>query len=278
MKALGMNLRNRLILRFNPKQAIRATKDKLNFKQMLLKHRIAAPRTYAVIRSIHDMKTITFLPDEFVIKPNRGFGGKGILILRRKENVFWTASQRLLSLHDIKRHIEKILDGQYSEYAENDSVIVEERLYPSDALIFREAVGLPDIRVICCRGRPVMAMIRYPTTISDGKANLSAGALGIGIELGTGRLTQIYSKAQHRYYPLSHLEIGDDFRVPFWIYILKIASYAARISGLELAGIDLIIDKMNRIMVLEANPYPGLEIQNVNMHSMSDILKLMPNV
>jgi len=36
--------------------------------------------------------------------------------------------------------------------------------------------GLPDIRIICFNMVPVIAMLRIPTELSDGKANLHSGA------------------------------------------------------------------------------------------------------
>ena len=47
--------------------------------------------------------------------------------------------------------------------------------------------GTPDIRVILYRGVPVMAMIRLPTKMSGGRANLHQGAVAAAIELNTGR-------------------------------------------------------------------------------------------
>jgi hypothetical protein len=47
--------------------------------------------------------------------------------------------------------------------------------------------GVPDIRIIVFRGYPVMGMLRLATHASDGKANLHQGAIGVGIDIGTGR-------------------------------------------------------------------------------------------
>ena len=46
--------------------------------------------------------------------------------------------------------------------------------------------GVPDLRIITLLGFPVMAMVRQPTRMSDGKANLHQGAIGVGIKLATG--------------------------------------------------------------------------------------------
>lgn len=267
MKALGMNLRNKIIANNNTKQSIRLAKDKLVFKQLMLKNGITVPKTYFTIKSIDNIHDVSAFPDEFVIKPNKGYGGKGIIILRRKDNVFWTAAGQPLSFRKIKQHIEKIIDGQYSEYLDNDEAIVEERIYPSSFLELRAPVGLPDIRVLTVAFNPVMAMIRYPTFDSDGKANLSAGALGIGIEMQSGRLKYIYSKKKHRYFEGSYLGTGNK-SIPKWSEILRISRYASMLSSLAFGGIDLVLDRNERVVVIEANAHPGLEIQNVNLKSL----------
>ncbi len=47
--------------------------------------------------------------------------------------------------------------------------------------------GVPDIRVIIYRGYPAMAMLRCSTKESDGKANLHQGAVGVGIDMASGK-------------------------------------------------------------------------------------------
>ena len=47
--------------------------------------------------------------------------------------------------------------------------------------------GVPDIRLIVYKGYPIMAMMRCPTHESNGKANLHQGAVGVGIDIATGK-------------------------------------------------------------------------------------------
>jgi hypothetical protein len=48
-----------------------------------------------------------------------------------------------------------------------------------EAITYR---GVPDIRIIVFLGVPVMAMVRLPTRLSGGKANLHQGAIGTGVD------------------------------------------------------------------------------------------------
>ena len=65
--------------------------------------------------------------------------------------------------------------------------MVEEKLETHPALAPLRSDGVPDIRVIVYRGVPVMCMMRMPTRLSDGRANLHQGAVGVGIDLVSGR-------------------------------------------------------------------------------------------
>jgi glutathione synthase/RimK-type ligase-like ATP-grasp enzyme len=52
-----------------------------------------------------------------------------------------------------------------------------------EAITYR---GVPDVRIIVFLGVPVMAMVRLPTRLSGGKANLHQGAIAAGIDMASG--------------------------------------------------------------------------------------------
>ena len=87
-----------------------------------------------------------------------------------------------------------------------------------------------------------MAMLRYPTRQSDGKANLAKGALGIGIEVNTGLFTHIHSKKHNMRCSLADLGIPEDFVMPKWDEMKTMAAKASRLTRLRLSGIDLVLD------------------------------------
>ena len=82
---LGLNARNLLYIKpFNPRKAIALADDKLKTKSFLSARGIPTARVFAEVRSRQELKEFDFdtLPDECVLKPNNGFGGEGIMILK----------------------------------------------------------------------------------------------------------------------------------------------------------------------------------------------------
>jgi alpha-L-glutamate ligase-like protein len=261
---MGMNARNYYIHRVNSLESLKLAKDKARFKRLLAESGLLVPHTYYEIGNYYELPPVDFLPAEFVVKPNGGLGGNGILVLKKEREFFVTSSHEEFSVRRILRHIRKILDGEFSSQSEKDLALIEERIYPSKKLLFRDAAGLPDIRIFCHEFTPVMAMFRYSTKQSKGLANLSQGAIGMGVDLGSGRITHIHSKKEKTSFTLEDFDIPSSFSVPNWEEVKLIAGKAAEISQLRFSGVDIVLDSRDRVLVLEINGLPGLEIQNVN--------------
>ncbi|MBI2851564.1 MAG: hypothetical protein HYX84_00460 [Chloroflexi bacterium] len=274
---LGMNFRNHLIRELNSAESLRLAKDKAAYKLLLEANGVATPRTYHVVHDFTDMRLIPAFPDEFVIKPNSGMGGIGIILLRREGNLFVNPSGEPYSSSELKLHVRKILDGEFSGFIERDQAIIEERIFPSPDLRFqnKEVIGLPDIRVFCCHFSPVMAMLRYPTLKSKGRSNLARGALGIGIDMATGRITHVNSKKERKEFTFKEIGIPPSFVVPKWNEIKEIAQTCAKLTNIEICGVDIVLDRENKVIVLENNGRPGIEIQNINEASLLELAKGM---
>ncbi|MEI7891221.1 MAG: sugar-transfer associated ATP-grasp domain-containing protein [bacterium] len=270
---LGMNLRNYLILASNPFSSMLLAKNKVATKKLLSKNGIATAKTILEIDSVWNLRLLENLPDEFVIKPSSGSGGAGILVLKKKEAFFVDPSGQQHSLQQIKKHIRKILDGEFSGSAYDDVAIIEERIFPSKKIIFKRAAGLPDIRVFCVNFKPVMAMMRYSTKETQGRANLSAGAIGLAIDIATGKISHVHTKKKDVKITTKDLGIPADFVMPKWEQIKKIAVKSSKVSGLVISGIDVILDADDNVLVLEINGRPGIEIQNVNEESLLEIMQ-----
>ncbi|MFA7209178.1 MAG: sugar-transfer associated ATP-grasp domain-containing protein [Parcubacteria group bacterium] len=270
---LGMNLRNYAIQVFNPRESMLLAKDKLATKKLLVENDIPTPATYSILEKHSDLKLIARFPSEVVLKPNHGHGGNGILVLERKSGGYFDPAGESHSIRNIEKHILKILDGEFSGFMEKDTAIVEERLYPSSKIIFKYAAGLPDIRIFCINHIPVMAMLRYATKETNGRANLSMGAIGIAIDVGTGVFTHLHKKKEGADITLDDLGIPAGFIMPKWKEMKDVAIKASRFSGLSVAGIDLILDRKDRVMVLEINGRPGIEIQNINEKSLLNMFE-----
>jgi alpha-L-glutamate ligase-like protein len=267
---VGINMRNaRYLLPNNPRRLYRLVDDKLQTKALAEAHGLSVPETYAVIRSPHDAaKLEEKLADRaaFVIKPARGSGGKGVLVIdgRDGKGGHLKPSGAALTGDELRHHVANILAGLFSLGGQRDNSIVEYRVRPAKVLTDISYQGAPDIRIVMLHGYPVMAMLRAATRESDGRANLHQGALGIGIDLATGRTI----RAVHHGRPLArHPDVDVDLigiQLPGWNKILDIAVTCQEMTGLGYLGVDIMIDETLGPLMIEVNARPGLAIQMAN--------------
>ena len=261
-----MNARNLLyVSRYNSAANKKFADDKVFTKRFLGSRGIGVAKLYHVVSS-HTQLTHEFfedLPNSFVIKPNKGYGGGGILVINETKKYEWiTPSHRRLNEEDLVRHCFEILEGKYSISGVHDSVIFEEKLDPHPDFRSLTSVGLSDVRVIVFNGIPVIAMLRVPTPESDGKANMELGAIGMGIDIGTGKTT---GGAYHGRYirKLPNGESAVGFQIPYWDEILSMVARIQNVTKIGFLGVDLVITKTG-VKVLELNARAGLKIQIAN--------------
>ena len=124
--------------------------------------------------------------------------------------------------------------------------------------------GVPDVRVIVYRGYPAMAMVRLPTRASDGKANLHQGAVGAGIDMGSGlTLNGVLDNKIVDEHPDTGALIAD-LQIPHWQSILETSARGYEVTELGYLGVDMVIDREYGPLILEMNARPGLNIQIAN--------------
>jgi len=279
-KILGMNSRNLEYIRpFNLQRAKKLADDKLLTKKVLTKNSIAVPELLAKIKNRDDLENFKWekLPESFALKPNRGFGGEGILVVygknKSRTDAWVKADKSLVTTSDLKTHVQNILDGSYSLSGTPDVAFFEKRI--TLLKLFKPYVykGIPDIRIIIFNMVPVMAMLRLPTVDSGGKANLHQGAIGVGIDLATGvTTTAIWKNKLIDYIPGTRLLVSG-IKIPYWKQILELAVHAQEISHLGYLGVDIAIDKESGPIILELNARPGLAIQIANLSGLKSRLE-----
>jgi len=266
---LGINRRNaRFTLAHNPRHLFPLVDDKLRTKQLCTRAGIPTPGLITVARAIGDLAAMRadLAPlSSFVLKPARGAMGNGIIVISaregdrlRKPGGTWITEEQLV------HHASGILSGLYALGGQPDAAFAEERLtvHPELAEICHD--GVPDYRVIVFRGVPVMAMARLPTRRSGGRANLHHGAVGIGIDLVTGRSTHAVI---HSHPTTKHPDTGVDVvgrQMPGFRRAFEIAVAATDLTGLGYVGADVVVDAERGPMILELNARPGLAIQIAN--------------
>jgi alpha-L-glutamate ligase-like protein len=266
---LGMNHRNAAcILDHNPRALYPLVDDKLRMRDLCVRIGVPTPAVYCEI-SYHSM--LRRLPellggrDDFVIKPNRGSAGRGVLVLMgRAEGGYRRHNGEVLRLEQVRQHFSDILSGMYSLGGRPDRAIVQQRvrLHPDFEPIAYK--GIPDIRVILYRNRPAMAMLRLPTRASNGRANLHQGGIGAGVDLASGRTNHAVQRDRFvERHPDTQVSVMGR-RVPYWNEVLDMASRVAEAVGLGYIGVDIVVDQELGPMLLEANARPGLAIQIAN--------------
>jgi alpha-L-glutamate ligase-like protein len=266
---LGMNRRNAAcILDHNPRSKFPIVDDKLRMHDLCRRLGVPTPEVYAEI-AYHSM--LGRLPewlggrDDFVIKPNRGSAGRGVLVVVGKDGPFYLRHNgERLGLDVLRQHLSDILSGMYSLGGRPDRAIVQQRvrLHPDFAACTYK--GIPDVRVIVYRNEPAMAMLRLPTRESNGRANLHQGGIGVGIELATGRT---HHAVQRNRFVAHHPDTGVPLvglRVPGWAEVLDLSRRVATAVGLGYVGVDVVVDAEAGPLLLEANARPGLAIQIAN--------------
>jgi alpha-L-glutamate ligase-like protein len=274
---MGINGRNRALVReHNRREHYPYADDKLRTKEMLEATGVPTPRTLHAFTGMHEAahspETLASL-DDFVIKPTQGSGGEGILvILSRNEDGWIDTDGKLWTPAMIRHHVSNIIFGNYANGL-SDRAMVEERLLQAPPLGDVAFPGLPDIRVITLGGRPLMSMLRIPTTHSHGKANLHQGAIGVGVDLATGRAIYASFRGAHVERHPDTGTVVEGVLVNRWSEILEVARRTAAVLPLGYLGIDIALDRSRGPLVLEVNARPGLEIQNANRRGLREAIR-----
>lgn len=266
---LSINQRNTdFVLRYNPRKLFPLVDDKLKTKQLALKAGIAVPPLYDLIETEQQINALEerLAPyNDFVVKPARGSGGDGILVF--KDKVYGRYRQingKLTTTQELSYHLSCLLSGAYSLGGSSDYAIIEKRVVVDPVFAEVSYEGIPDIRIITLLGYPAMAMVRLPTRQSGGKANLHQGAIGVGVDLSTGKtLGGVFQNDTIDFHP-DTLNPIVDITVPYWNQILEIASRCYDLTGLGYLGVDIVLDKEHGPLMLELNARPGLNIQIAN--------------
>lgn len=308
---LGNNARNLLyIKKFNDKKAIRLANNKLETKNFLSERGIPFAKTYGIISNRNELYDFDFsyLPKKtFVIKPNQGSKGEWILIVKdmkkndqiipkHKKTLVSQIEQRRTKIipyktiptnkrevysigentmddETFRRNLLDIIDGKYSMSMGNDKVIIEEKLVPGE--LFKDFCErwLADIRVIVFNLVPIATMIRVPTKYSHGKANLAQWGLGLGIEVGTGKIISMSrkNKIYTRKFPKEFAHFYGK-QIPYRKDILFLSSKAQYYVNLGYLALDRVITNEGP-KLLEINARAGLEVQKVTNTPLEKILE-----
>ncbi|EQB40539.1 hypothetical protein M947_01690 [Sulfurimonas hongkongensis] len=264
-----MNSRNiEFISRYNDRKLFPLVDNKLQTKLLAQEYGINTPELLFVVRYQHDvyrllekLKNIS----SFAIKPACGSGGKGILVIKGRDgDGFIKSSGMVIGLQEVTKHVTNILAGLYSLSGDQDVALVE-TLIEADAVFDDYSYqGVPDIRIIVFQGYPVMAMLRLSTKASDGKANLHQGAVGVGLDIKTGKPINAVMNSEKILIHPDTKHSFDGIKIDNWKELLLLACSCYDMTNLGYLGADIVLDKNKGAMLLELNARPGLSIQVAN--------------
>jgi alpha-L-glutamate ligase-like protein len=283
---LGLNRRNaEFIMKLNPRRLYPRVDDKVLTKRLALDAGMAVPELYGLIASqgeVRNLTEIVELRDSFVIKPARGSGGDGILVVaaqsHRKNGSYRMINGLLMTEAELLHHVSNIVSGQYSLGGEPDTALIEYCVRFDPVFEHVSYQGVPDIRVIVYHGYPIMAMVRLPTRTSEGKANLHQGAVGAGVDLSSGETLQgVLGDQVVDEHPDTGAPVAGLY-VPHWDFILQSAAKGYDVTGLGYLGVDIVIDRDRGPLILEMNARPGLSIQIANCAGLAHRLKRIDEI
>ena len=272
---LGLNARTQVYsYPFNKPVGKDIATSKLSTKKILAKKGVPVPAIYAKFFNPRQVMLFNWeaLPDSFALKPSKGLGGEGIIVIKKrsfrekiKVKDEWITTQKTkITVEDLKLHVLDILEGAFSIGNVPDVAFIEE--YVGRHKAFRKYAfrGTPDIRVIVFNKVPVMAMLRLPTKESGGRANLHQGAIAVGIDMTTGITTRAWWKGEYIHNKPETKRKLHGIKIPQWTRILETAVAAGEAASLGYYGADVVLHPEKGPMILELNYQPGLSIQLAN--------------
>lgn len=266
---LGINGRNAsYTLPYNRRDRYPLVDDKVLTKQLAAQAGVAVPELYGIIeiqREVRGLPDLLARHHDFVVKPARGSQGDGIIVVTgRSRSLYRVADGSVLDEEELVFHVSNILSGIFSLGGQTDKALIEYRVNFDPVFEAITHRGVPDIRIIVFLGVPVMAMVRLPTRLSGGKANLHQGAIGAGIDVASGKtLTAVWGTSIVTEHPDTGNPVSG-VSIPRWDTLLELGARSYELTGLGYQGIDIVLDRDKGPLILELNARPGLAIQMAN--------------
>ena len=267
---IGMNFRNRHMVDYlNSRPEMAVARDKIATKERLTQYGIATPATLITIRRGRDIGKaidgLESLKKPFVVKPSRSARGRGILLCSSIDTEGITKlSGEHLPREELIFHLHQILHGEFSFGRPSDTILIEEMVTPDRNWILKGLPGPPDLRIVVCMGKILLAMARLPTSSSDGRANLHCGAVGVGIDPSDGKTRGgVLLDRPVENHPDFDVSL-DGHSVEDFDKCMDLALRCCEAFQLGFMGVDIMRDVESGPMVIEVNARPGLGLQIAN--------------
>lgn len=185
------------------------------------------------------------LPDSFVLRPLRADQGpRALVAVRRTADGWETAGGGHVTRAEVRTRVDALLGvtGRRPSAYPPAGALVEPLLRPPAPFDGLTADGLPDVRLFCLAGEPVLATARIPTRASEGRRDVRLGAVAATVDLTTGRLrrARIGATPVERH-PDSDQTI-EGLVVPLWDQVVGIAERCVQVFAGD-ARVDVTVDR-----------------------------------
>ncbi|MEX0330657.1 MAG: sugar-transfer associated ATP-grasp domain-containing protein [Puniceicoccaceae bacterium] len=255
----------------NPPSEAALTLHTVKAKNRLEASDIPVPETLELVEQQSEIpKVIEMLVKKgtpFVVKPVHSTHGRGVLpCLYADESGVTKLSGEHLSIDTLKFHFYQILHGEFSPAGKPDVVMVEEYLQTSRQWIFPVNPGAPALRLILCMNKLVAAEIRLPTLNSNGRVNVSCGAIRVPVDLETGlTLEGILEDEPIQHHPDTGIELAGQ-EVENLPAAMDLGQRCCKVFNLGFLAVDIIEDVMETLVVLGIDASPRLCMVQQEIH------------
>lgn len=248
--ALKEDLKNHQIPFYMKKKAYLLVKDKLQFAAFAEKENLSHPQTLKF--SKENFKTMLSKHKIIYLKPQKGFQGYGIVIIKKIADDYVSISYRRkdpLSDNMISVQIDKLLSADaYEKFL----VIKRELKTEKEAYLIQEGINYLNLngrqthfRVMTQRGKD--GILHFVECIAKVGGNVSEG----GKSYRTDKVLKNLESSSR-----SYEQMMDSLKEQSLKTHLMVEKYSASLIG-EL-GSDLVLDKKGKAVVIETNNKPGL--------------------
>src|SRR6516225_10118561 len=153
---LGMNRRNtECILDRNPRARFPLVDGKKQMRDLCVAMAVPTPDLYALVAAhsaLRHLPRLLAARDDFVIKPNRGAGGRGVLVVVGRDGPdFVRHNDQKLGAVEVTQHVSSIISGLFSLGGRADEALLQQRVVPDAAFERISFQGTADVRVIVYR-------------------------------------------------------------------------------------------------------------------------------
>jgi len=234
--------------------------DKTLIKEFLQTHtNLRTPKTYKHLPYSQVDSTMIFdnLPNEFVMKPNRGGQGRGVFVLKNFTEPNGTRWLKLNLFNYIRTDIRYRSPFPYELrrpwfgdkfFQARTGVMFEELIHPHPTIGALSRYGtMPDFRFYFLGRKHWGTIMRIPTKISGGYANTSRGGIAVNVVDGVVR-DDIRIRGHDRKF--------DGFEIPGWDNIVKSVGVIPTFFESLLVSIDGTIGEDGEFVVIEVEVNP----------------------